>query len=285
MEEKKLVSLTECPRDAMQGIKDFIPTATKIKYLNLLSKCGFSRIDFGSFVSPQAIPQLADTAKVLGKLDNITTPLLAIVANYRGAREAAEFDEIEFLGFPFSVSETFQLKNTNKTIKEAYSDVVQIQELCTSRNKKLLIYISMGFGNPYGDFYSEEIVEQWIDKLSATGIKDFNLSDTIGIAEPESITRLFSQLKTQTTQLNLGAHFHSTPSTQLEKIEAAFEAGCRMFDGAIGGFGGCPMATVELTGNLSTEALINFFGKDSGINHLAFKEAQVMATKIFGTYH
>ena len=242
------MKIIECPRDAMQGIHEFIPTQKKIEYINSLLKVGFDTIDFGSFVSPKAIPQLRDTAEVLNNLDLSSTKskLLAIVANTRGAEDAVGFDEIQYLGFPFSISETFQLRNTNATIQEALIRVEEIQNLCIRNRKELVIYISMAFGNPYGDEWSSDVVIQWTTKLNQLGIKTIALADTVGVSNPESIIYLFSKLIPRFTDVEFGAHLHSTPQTRNEKIKAAFDSGCRSFDVAVHGFGGCPMANDDL---------------------------------------
>ena len=255
-----MIKLIECPRDAMQGLRDFIPTRVKADYINALLSVGFDTIDFGSFVSPKAIPQMADTRKVLEMLDlsGTSTRLLAIVANERGATEAAACDEIAYLGYPFSVSETFQLRNTNATIEESVGRISQIQDICVRRGKQLVTYISMGFGNPYGDDWNVEIVEKWTEALSDLGIRIFSLSDTIGVANPDSIRYLFSKLIPRFPEAEFGAHLHTDPSSWREKIQAAWESGCRRFDCAIRGFGGCPMAKDDLTGNMATENLILF---------------------------
>lgn len=285
---RKMLKITECPRDAMQGIHDFIPTELKAKYINLLLNVGFDTIDFGSFVSPKAIPQLQDTAAVLSKLDLGTpTKLLAIIANYRGAEDAAAHEEISFLGFPFSVSETFQKRNTNKTIAEAFEDVKKIQALCSQKKKNLLVYISMGFGNPYNDPWSADIVNEWVGKLYAEGIRYFNLSDTVGVAKATDITGLFTNLIPAYPDIEFGAHLHSRPDRQDEKIGAAYDAGCRKFDAAMHGFGGCPMAEDELVGNVSTEGLIFYLkmkGEQLTIHKEYFKEAADLARQIFGDY-
>ena len=251
------MKLIECPRDAMQGLKPFIPTATKAAYLNALLQVGFDTLDFGSFVSPKAIPQMRDTADVLRQLDlsNTTTELLAIVANRRGANDAVQFEEITYLGYPFSISETFQMRNTNATIEESLSRVEDIQNLCIRHNKKMLVYISMGFGNPYGDPWNVEIVQKWADTLVAMGIQYLQLSDTIGVSNPDSIAYLFSNLIPiyAPKGVEIGAHLHTQPHNWEEKIVAAYENGCRRYDGAIKGYGGCPMAKDDLTGNMPTE--------------------------------
>jgi hydroxymethylglutaryl-CoA lyase len=281
-----MVHLTECPRDAMQGLHDFIPTDIKANYINQLLKVGFDTIDFGSFVSPKAIPQLRDTAEVLSKLDLDTTKskLLAIVANERGATEACRFDEINFLGFPFSISETFQQRNTNSSIAESLKRVEAIQNLCVKNGKELVIYISMAFGNPYGDTWHPDIVSEWTLKLVNNGIKNIALSDTIGVSSPDNIAPLFSQLIATFPTAEIGAHLHTTPESWEEKIKAAYENGCRKFDGAIKGFGGCPMAKEELTGNMPTEKMLDYFnqaGISTSIKEEAFSQAVQMAPSIF----
>ena len=281
-----MIKIIECPRDAMQGLKEFIPSERKAAYINQLLKVGFDTIDFGSFVSPKAIPQMRDTAAVLELLDLGTTSskLLAIVANTRGANDAAAFEQIDYLGYPFSISETFQLRNTNATISESVERVKTIQEICVHNNKKLVLYISMGFGNPYGDPWNVEIVQKWVEELFALDIRIFQLSDTIGVAQPEGISYLFSHLIPNYPQIEFGAHFHTTPSTWEEKIATAYENGCKRFDGAIKGFGGCPMAKDELTGNMPTENLVYFFNKmseDIGVKKSLFDESLSMASTIF----
>ncbi len=257
---KEKLKLIECPRDAMQGMKAFIPTEEKISYLNTLLKVGFDTLDFGSFVSPSAIPQLADTALVLPKLnlDNTSTKLLAIIANVRGAREASMFGQISFLGFPFSVSETFQKRNTNSTIEESLVTVEHALNICEKSKKQLVVYLSMGFGNPYGEVWNSEIVMKWTEKLFGIGIKIISLADTVGVAKPTDISFLYSQLIPAFPTVEFGAHFHTRPNEWKEKIEAAYNNGCRRFDGAVKGYGGCPMATDKLTGNMPTENLVSF---------------------------
>ncbi len=256
-----MIKLIECPRDAMQGLKNFIPTDIKVSYINTLLKVGFDSIDFGSFVSPKAIPQMRDTAEVLDKLDLSSTrsKLLAIVANERGAREAATYQQIDYLGYPFSISETFQVRNTNSTIEESLHRLSEIQAICIKRGKKLVIYISMGFGNPYGDPWDIAIVEKWVSDLVSMGIEIISLSDTIGVSNEESIAYLFKNIVGRFEKVEFGAHLHTTPSTWKEKVHAAFTNGCTRFDGAIRGFGGCPMARDELTGNMPTEKMIEYF--------------------------
>ncbi len=272
----------------MQGLKDFIPTEVKVRYLNQLLKVGFHTLDFGSFVSPKAIPQMRDTAEVLQQLDpDSPTRLLAIVANLRGARDACTHERISYLGYPFSISETFQIRNTNATIEESLERVELIQELCLESGKELVIYISMGFGNPYGDPWNYEIVQYWIQRLSALQIRIFQLSDTIGVSTPENISYLFEQLLPRFPKLEIGAHLHTTPHSWREKMEAAWNSGCRRFDGAIRGYGGCPMAKDELTGNMPTENMIAFFEEKNISTHLdmeAFRQAINMAAEIFPTH-
>jgi hydroxymethylglutaryl-CoA lyase len=281
-----MVKIIECPRDAMQGLKPFIPTDKKAAYINQLLQVGFDTIDFGSFVSPKAIPQMRDTADVLARLrlDQTHTKLLAIVANKRGADDAARFEEIDYLGYPFSISETFQVRNTNATIEESLDRVKMIQDICLSSGKKLVVYISMGFGNPYGDPWNVDIVQTWVDKLAAMGIGILQLSDTIGVASPESIRYLFSNLLPNYTDVEIGAHLHTQPHNWKEKIEAAYESGCRRFDGAIRGYGGCPMAKDDLTGNMPTEQMFFYF-KDqaipTGIDEKQFGDAFAMAAQVF----
>ena len=280
------LKLIECPRDAMQGIHDFIDTDLKAEYINSLLSVGFDTIDFGSFVSPKAIPQMKDTAEVLSKLDldNTDTKLLAIVANLRGANDAAKHKEITYLGYPFSISETFQLRNTNATIEESLERVSQIQEICGQGNKELVIYISMGFGNPYGDEWNVEICQKWVDKLANMGIKIMALSDTIGVANPGSIEYLFNNLIDPYPNIEFGAHLHTTPDAWEDKIIAAYNSGCRRFDSTISGYGGCPMAKDDLTGNMPTENLLYYFDKnniDSGINRNAFINSLSISNRVF----
>lgn len=254
------IKLIECPRDAMQGIHKFIPTESKIAYIQKLCAIGFHTLDFGSFVSPKAIPQMRDTAEVLSSLDlsNTETKLSAIVANNRGAAEAASYPEIDYLGYPFSISETFQQRNTNATIAESLERVKAIQEICVNSNKELIIYISMGFGNPYGDIWDVDICQGYVDILADMGIKIIALSDTIGVASPKSIEYLFSNLIPPYPDVEFGAHLHTQPHNWEEKLEAALRSGCKRFDGAIRGFGGCPMAKDELTGNMPMEKIIEY---------------------------
>lgn len=281
-----MVKLIECPRDAMQGLHEFIPTETKARYLQQLLAVGFDTLDFGSFVSPKAIPQMRDTADVLSKLDlsATKTQLLAIIANERGAEDACRFEEIRYLGYPFSVSETFQLRNTNATIAESVSRVLYIQNLCEKTGKRLVLYISMGFGNPYGDPWNVEIVQKWVDDLADDGIRIFSLSDTIGVSNPENIAYLFGNLVPKYPDVEFGAHLHTTPATWREKIQAAWSSGCRRFDGALRGFGGCPMAKDELTGNMPTENMVGFFdeiGHETGLERKALSKSLNLVLDVF----
>lgn len=280
------MKIIECPRDAMQGLTEFIPTEKKIIYINQLLEVGFDTIDFGSFVSPKVIPQMRDTDEVLESLNwrTSTSRLLAIVANTRGAETACKQEGVHYLGFPLSISETFQQRNTNKSIAEALNTVSEIQDLCTSTNKELVCYISMGFGNPYGDPYDVKVVEQFVDILNTLGVQVISLADTIGVSTPENITYLFSRLTERFPTLELGVHLHSTPQTALEKIEAAYKAGCKRFDGAIKGFGGCPMAKDDLVGNLATETIIEYLSSQNdspALNYAAFQKSLALADEIF----
>ncbi|HCQ29609.1 MAG TPA: hydroxymethylglutaryl-CoA lyase [Flavobacteriales bacterium] len=280
------MKIIECPRDAMQGIKTFIPTEKKIAYINELLKTGFDTIDFGSFVSPKAIPQMKDTAEVLKGLDlsNTKSKLLAIIANKKGAENAVQFDEITYLGYPFSVSETFQKRNTNATIEESLGRMDEILNLAFKHSKQLVVYLSMAFGNPYGDKWNPEIVMQWSEKLANMGIKILALSDTIGVAKPEIIAELFNTLIPEMPEVEFGAHFHTTPDTWKEKIESAYQAGCRRFDTAIKGYGGCPMANDELTGNMPTEKFLAFCEEnniETGIDKQQFNKCLTLASEIF----
>tara|TARA_R110002124_G_scaffold287170_1_gene470921 strand:+ start:268 stop:1125 length:858 start_codon:yes stop_codon:yes gene_type:complete len=283
----KKVKIIECPRDAMQGIKThFISTEYKANYINALLRVGFDTIDFGSFVSPKAIPQMRDTADVLSKLDLSSTQskLLAIIANVRGANDAAQFEEIDYLGYPFSISENFQMRNTHKTIAESIETLNEILNIANKTNKEVVAYLSMGFGNPYGDPWNVEIVGEWTEKLSKMGVKIVSLSDTIGSSTPEVIEYLFSSLIQKYPQIEFGAHLHTTPTTWKEKVDAAFKAGCHRFDGAIMGFGGCPMAKDELTGNMPTEKLLSYFTAEkaeTGIKPMRFESAYNVAMNIF----
>lgn len=280
------MKIIECPRDAMQGLTEFIPTEQKVSYMNQLLRVGFDTIDFGSFVSTKAIPQLRDTAEVLNKLElnGSKSKLLAIVANTRGGEEACQFEEISYLGFPLSLSETFQERNTNKSIVEALNVVNELQELCVKHNKKQVVYISMGFGNPYGDPYDMGVVENFADILSTLGIEIISLADTIGVAQPAQITYLFKTLTSRFTKIEFGAHLHAHPATSIEKVEAAYISGCQRFDGAIKGFGGCPMAKDELIGNMATETILAFLDSKNDapeINREEFSLALQMADSIF----
>ncbi|HXP51371.1 MAG TPA: hydroxymethylglutaryl-CoA lyase [Bacteroidia bacterium] len=280
------MKIIECPRDAMQGIHDFIPTDKKVAYINSLLKVGFDTIDVGSFVSPKAIPQMKDTAEVLGKIDLTGTKskLLAIIANLRGAQDAVQFDQVNYLGFPFSISETFQQRNANSSIAESLVRVEEIQNLCVKHKKELVVYISMAFGNPYGDEWSSDIAIQWSHKLHNMGIRILALSDTIGVSNPENITELFSTLIPELKDVEFGAHLHTTPDKWEEKVKAAYDSGCRRFDAAIKGFGGCPMASDELTGNMPTENLLAFFKKNNvelPIDTKAFMDSMIMADQTF----
>jgi hydroxymethylglutaryl-CoA lyase len=280
------IRLVECPRDAMQGWKQFIPTEKKIEYLQSLMNVGFDTIDFGSFVSPKAIPQMADTKEVIQSLEpgNSPTKLLAIIANVRGATEAAEYDAINYLGFPFSVSETFQLRNTNSGITRAMETVKQIQEICLAKNKQLVIYISMGFGNPYGDAYSEEIVFEWTNKMVEEGVKIISLADTVGVAEPSQVRSMVSYLVQSLPGTEIGVHLHATALGWKEKIDSAFMAGATRFDGALKGIGGCPMADDDLVGNMNTEWMLSYFDEkniDTHINQRALEKSLEIANEIF----
>jgi hydroxymethylglutaryl-CoA lyase len=284
------IKLIECPRDAMQGIKTYIPTEKKVQYIQSLLRCGFDTIDFGSFVSPKAIPQMADSAEVLSKLDLSTTKskLLAIVANTRGAENASVHNEIDYLGYPFSISENFQMRNTHKTIAESVDILSEILEIAEKTNKEVVAYLSMGFGNPYGDPWNVEIVGEWTEKLSAMGVKILSLSDTIGSSTPDIIEYLFSNLIPEYPEIEFGAHLHTIPTKWHEKIDAAYKSGCRRFDGAIQGFGGCPMAKDELTGNMPSEKMLSYFNSkkaDSNIKMTSFESSYNEASKIFGAYH
>ncbi|MDQ3112400.1 MAG: hydroxymethylglutaryl-CoA lyase [Bacteroidota bacterium] len=280
------LQLVECPRDAMQGIHTFIETDKKVTYINSLMKCGFDTLDFGSFVSPKAIPQLKDTAEVLEGLDlsSSNTKLLAIIANVRGAEDALNFEEIDYLGYPFSISETFQLRNTNATITESLARVEEIQGLCVEKKKQLVVYISMAFGNPYGDPWNAEVAVQWTKRLSEMGIKIIALADTIGVSSKENITSLFSTIIPEFPGLTIGAHLHTTPESWREKMEAAWNAGCRRFDHAIKGFGGCPMAADDLTGNMPTEKVLEFLREkkvETGISIDQFNAAMAESGNVF----
>jgi hydroxymethylglutaryl-CoA lyase len=284
------IKIIECPRDAMQGIKPFIPTERKVAYIQSLLRVGFDSIDFGSFVSPKAIPQMQDTAAVLAQLDlsQTTSKLLAIIANTKGAEIASKHNEIQYLGFPFSISENFQMRNTHKTIAESLVTLEEILEIADRSNKEVVAYLSMGFGNPYGDPWNVEIVGDWTEKLSRMGVKILSLSDTVGSSTPEMISYLFSNLISQYPEIEFGAHLHTTPDKWFEKIDAAYHAGCRRYDGAIQGFGGCPMAKDDLTGNMPTEKLLSYFTakkENTNLNSLSFESAYNEASKLFGKFH
>lgn len=281
-----MIKLIECPRDAMQGIKPFISTKMKAEYINTLLKVGFDTIDFGSFVSPKAIPQMRDTAAVLSKLDleNTKSKLLAIVANTRGAVDASKFEEITYLGYPFSISETFQLRNTNATIEQSIERVETIQNICLKHNKKMVVYISMGFGNPYGDEWNVEIVGKWTERLAQMGIGILSLSDTIGVSNADSISYLFSNLITAYPDIEFGAHLHTTPDTWYEKVDAAYKNGCRRFDSAVRGYGGCPMAKDKLTGNMATENVLYYLDKhkiENRLDYNIFSKGMELALDVF----
>lgn len=280
------IQITECPRDAMQGITTFIPTELKAAYINLLLQVGFDTIDFGSFVSPKAIPQMQDTEQVLQRLDLSKTrsKLLAIIANYRGAEQACQHEQITYLGFPFSISETFQQRNANSSIAEAFEIVKRVKELTEVKGKRLLVYLSMGFGNPYGDPWHNDIVLHWAKRLIDQGIEYISLADTIGIAAPEQIASLYSSLSGNFKETTWGVHLHSTPDSWRPKVEAAYSSGCKRFDTALKGYGGCPMAGDELTGNIATENMIAYLRSqniDSGLNMDKFREAIDYSAKVF----
>jgi hydroxymethylglutaryl-CoA lyase len=286
----KKIKIIECPRDAMQGIKAFIPTQMKVQYIQALLRVGFDTIDFGSFVSPKAIPQMQDTAEVLSQLDLSQTQskLLAIVANTQGATTASQYKEIQYLGFPFSISENFQMRNTHKTIEESIVTLNEILEIAHNSNKEVVAYLSMGFGNPYGDAWNVDIVANWTEKLAQMGVKILSLSDTIGSSTPEIIDYLFANLIPKYPQIEFGAHLHTTPDKWHEKINAAYTAGCTRFDGAIKGFGGCPMAKDDLTGNMPTEKMLSYFTTqkaNTNTSPMSFESAYNEALKIFDNYH
>jgi hydroxymethylglutaryl-CoA lyase len=285
----KKIKIIECPRDAMQGIKTFIPTELKANYIQSLLRVGFDTLDFGSFVSPKAIPQMRDTKEVLDKLDLscTRTKLLSIVANLRGAEMACSIDSIDYLGFPFSISENFQMRNTHKTISESEIVLKDILEITQKSNKKLVVYMSMAFGNPYGDPWDVDIVSEWADRLQSMGVEILSLSDTIGSSKPESISYLFSNLIPKFPHIEFGAHLHTHPNSWYEKLNAAYKAGCYRFDGAIQGFGGCPMASDSLTGNMPTEKIISYFNSeniDTQIDILPFESAHNSASKLFSNF-
>lgn len=284
------IKIIECPRDAMQGIKTFIPAERKAFYIQSLLRVGFDTIDFGSFVSPKSIPQMQDTAEVLARLDLSETKskLLAIIANTQGALMAAEHKEISYLGFPFSISENFQMRNTHKTIAQSLVTLEEILNIADKSNKEVVAYLSMGFGNPYGDPWNVEIVGEWTAKLAAMGVKILSLSDTVGSSTAVIIDYLFSNLIPAYPNIEFGAHLHTTCDKWFEKTDAAYKAGCRRFDGAIQGFGGCPMATDDLTGNMPTEKLLSYFTtqkEDTGTSPMGFESSYNEATKLFGDFH
>ena len=284
------MKIIECPRDAMQGVRDWIPTKEKAQFIQSLLDCGFDTIDFGSFVSPKAIPQMKDTSELLSLLDvsNTESQLLAIVANIRGAQDAVMHNEIDYLGYPFSISENFQMRNTHKTIAQSIETLQEILNLADSKNKKVVAYLSMGFGNPYGDPWNVDIVGEWTEKLSNMGVKILSLSDTVGSSTPDIITYLFSELIKKYPSIEFGAHLHTTTTKWKEKVSAAYLAGCRRFDGAIQGYGGCPMAKDDLTGNMPTEKMLSYFSAEkviTNINLMSFENAYNKASKIFNKYH
>ena len=283
------VKVIECPRDAMQGIKQFIPTNQKVQYIQSLLRVGFDTIDFGSFVSPKAIPQMVDTAEVLSKLDlsNTSSKLLSIIANSRGAADACTHPEIDYLGYPFSISENFQMRNTHKTIAQSIVLLQDILNQADAANKEVVVSISMGFGNPYGDPWDVDIVGEWTERLSKMGVKILSLSDTVGTSNPENIEYLFSNLIPHYKDIEFGAHLHTTPDSWFEKVDAAYKAGCKRFDGAIQGFGGCPMAKDDLTGNMPTEKVLSYLTskKVNNLNAMSFESAYNEASKIFKAYH
>lgn len=281
------MKIIECPRDAMQGMEQYIEADVKAEYINKLLAVGFDTIDFGSFVNPKAVPQMKDTKDVIEELDLTlsNTNLLAIVPNFRGARDTKEYDEIKYLGFPFSISETFQQRNANTSIRDAFGTVDEIHNLCEKNNKRLVVYLSMGFGNPYDDPYSTDLAISWVDKLANLEVKHVSLADTIGTASTEDITTLFTELNKKYPNIEFGAHFHTKPNDWRTKIEAAYDAGCRRFDGALKGFGGCPFADNQLVGNMPTEKIIEFADEkviDHGLNLDAFSEAMNYASYVFG---
>ncbi|MFZ4106851.1 hydroxymethylglutaryl-CoA lyase [Flavobacterium sp.] len=284
------IKIIECPRDAMQGIKPFIPTERKVDYIQSLLRVGFDTIDFGSFVSPIAIPQMVDTAEVLSRLDlsQTTSKLLAIIANTQGAEMASLHKEIQYLGFPFSISENFQMRNTHKTISESLITLQEILNIADKTNKEVVTYISMGFGNPYGDPWNVDVVGDWTEKLATMGVKILSLSDTIGSSTPEVISYLFSNLIPKYPNIEFGAHLHTTPDKWFEKIDAAYQAGCLRYDGAIQGFGGCPMAKDDLTGNMPTEKMLSYFTQhkaDTNTSPMSFESAYNVASRLFGEFH
>ncbi len=286
MNTQHKIKLIECPRDAMQGWHDFIPTEKKVDYINALLQVGFDTLDFGSFVSPKAIPQMADTKEVLKRINtnNTKTTLLAITANTRGAEEALVFDQINYLGFPFSVSETFQQRNAHSSIEQAFDQVKSIQELCVKNNKQLVVYLSMAFGNPYGDLYDEDLVFSWAEKLAALGINILSIADTVGLATSHQVGRVTKHLIESLPKVEIGVHLHSTVHHWKDKVDAALHAGCIRFDGALKGIGGCPMAGNDLVGNMDTELMLSYFqelGRMNNINEEALENSLIMASEIF----
>ena len=283
------IKIVECSRDAMQGIKQWIPSETKLKYLQSVLSVGFDVVDFGSFVSPRAIPQMKDTGYIIDNLDlsNSKSKLLAIVANQRGALEACKHLSISYLGYPFSISETFQMRNTNKSIIESFEELNKIKSICEKYNKHLVVYLSMGFGNPYGEPWNYEIIEKWIDKLNTLNVKVISLSDTIGLAKNKDIEIIFSNLISKYSKIEFGSHFHANPDQWFDKVNSAYKSGCRRFDGAILGFGGCPMAKDDLTGNIPTEKLISFFNSKAlktSVNSLNFESCYNDALNLFSRF-
>ena len=283
---KSTIQLVECPRDAMQGWKNFIATKKKIAYINQLLQVGFDTIDFGSFVSPKAIPQMADTREVISQLSmvNSKSKLLAIVANVRGADEAAHYDAVSYLGFPFSISRTFQMRNTNSTIEQSLERVKEIKNICDKNRKEVVVYISMAFGNPYGDAYNENIVLEWIGKLVGAGIHIISLADTVGIADSSQVSSVTGKVISSFPQIETGVHLHSTNINWQQKVEAALEMGCTRFDGALKGIGGCPMANDELVGNMDSELMIPWFQKFGYLKEIdtnALAESSRLASEIF----
>ena len=284
------VKIIECPRDAMQGIKSFIPTSKKVQYIQSLLRVGFDTIDFGSFVSPKAIPQMVDTAEVLSLLDlsKTSSKLLAIIANSRGALEAASYKEIDFLGFPFSISENFQMRNTHKTINQSIDTLKEVLSIAETHDKRVVVYLSMAFGNPYGDPWDVDIVGEWTNRLNRMGVEIISLSDTVGSSTPQTISYLFKKLISAYKHIEFGAHLHTNPLHWHSKVEAAYKAGCIRFDGAVQGFGGCPMANDQLTGNMPTEKLLSYFTTQKSLhqlNALSFESAYNEAKKIFSNYY
>jgi hydroxymethylglutaryl-CoA lyase len=284
------VKIIECPRDAMQSIKTFIPTLSKLSYLQTVVDVGFDVVDIGSFVSPKAIPQLSDTSIIIDKIDlsKSISKLLVIVANIKGALKASEFDKVTYLGYPFSISENFQMRNTNKTINDSENELKEIISIANSSNKKVVVYLSMCFGNPYGDPWNLNIVNHWVYKLSKMGVKIISLSDTIGTSNPESIKSIFNSVLKNHSDIEFGAHLHSDPNTWHEKIQSAYEAGCRRFDGAIKGFGGCPMASDEMVGNMPTEKIISFLNANKvsyNVNPIRFESCHNQSIELFNKYH